>query len=515
MENSGNDDKKYTKYYLNNSEITQSLQGLAILNRNVTVYIKEKIVVNSLENSKKKVKLISGGGSGHEPAHSGFVCDGFLSACVCGEIFASPSYKNILKAIQIVEPESIGVLLLVKNYSGDVINFRLAMQSARQKGISVEMLVVDDDIAIKSESESFNSKRGLCGISLLYKILGGLSNSGFGLAELVKIGAEIISNTYTLNTSMNICNPPFSFARDYLSDDECEIGLGIHGEKGMMIVKFEKLDDILEKMLKTFEVNSPGLGLTTTKDNKEVVLVLNNLGSVTDIEMAAITYNLLNCLKKVNPGLVVLRLIHGKIMTSLDMKGFSLTFLDLTNTCLGLTEKDAKAMILESIDNGSHPEWRVVVKSDNDNYSKLGFYYDVVRTGSNTDSEVVENKAIDSKIGGLILSVLKQLMGKTDYLNQLDKTVGDGDLGISLGIACEYIIKNMRALDFDNQTQDSFIRLGELIADSYGGTSGPLFASFCFKISEDLKNNYSETTTREVWLSALLKGIKASKFMKP
>lgn len=277
----------------------------------------EQIVIRK---SKKigKVALISGGGSGHEPAHAGYVGYGMLDAAVCGEIFTSPSASSVYSAIKAVDAGK-GVLLIIKNYSGDVMNFEMAAEMAEMEGIKVRKLIVDDDIAVQNSTYTIG-RRGIAGTVLVHKILGAAAELGFDLDSLVSLGEKVVKNLKTMGMALKPCTV---FSTGKLSfdieDDEVEIGLGIHGEPGTERVKMQNANKFTEllfkKLLNEFEYK---------KDDKFVVLV-NGLGETTLIELFIINNHLQDLLKENN--MVAYKTFVGNYMTSLDMGGFSITLL--------------------------------------------------------------------------------------------------------------------------------------------------------------------------------------------
>ncbi|MDB4941554.1 MAG: Dihydroxyacetone kinase, ATP-dependent, partial [Labilithrix sp.] len=269
-----------------------------------------KVVVRT-DADPAHVAVISGGGSGHEPAHAGFVGDGMLTAAVCGEIFASPSVDAVLAAILAVTGEG-GCLLVVKSYTGDRLNFGLAAEKARALGLAVEMVVVGDDIAIAGAAQP----RGLAGTLLVHKVAGHLARSGASLAEVKAAAERVAAGARTLGVSLSGVHIPGQPGEDRLAADELEIGLGIHGEPGAEKAKVMPMRELAVTLARRLEASLPG-------DAGAVALMINDLGGVPPVEMAVAARDVLQALTR------EVALVFGpeRLMTSLDMKGLSVTLL--------------------------------------------------------------------------------------------------------------------------------------------------------------------------------------------
>ena len=257
-----------------------------------------------------KVALISGGGSGHEPAHAGFVGHGMLDAAVCGEIFTSPGADKVYNAIKTVDGGK-GVLLIIKNYSGDIMNFEMAGEMAQAEGINVKQVVVDDDIAVENSTYTVG-RRGIAGTIFVHKILGAAA------------GNKVVKNLKTMGMSLKACTVFTTGKESFeIADDEVEIGLGIHGEPGTQREKMATANEFTEKLFEKIYAESD-----VQKGDRFAVLV-NGLGETTLIELFIINNHLQDLLK--DKGVEVAKTLVGNYMTSLDMGGFSITLLKLDN----------------------------------------------------------------------------------------------------------------------------------------------------------------------------------------
>lgn len=277
-------------------------------------------VVKRKNKKEGKVALISGGGSGHEPSHAGFVGYGMLDAAVAGEVFTSPSADKVYEAIKAIDSGN-GVLLIIKNYSGDVMNFEMAAEMAGMEGINVKKIIVNDDIAVENSTYTVG-RRGIAGTVLVHKMVGAAAEKGYSLDELEVLGNKVISRTKTMGMSLKPCMVPTTGKLSFeLPEDEVEIGLGIHGEPGTHREKMQDanahVDYLLDKILKESDLS----------ENDEVAVLVNGLGETTLIELYIINNRISEVLA--NKNIKVYDTIVGNYMTSLDMGGFSITLVKL------------------------------------------------------------------------------------------------------------------------------------------------------------------------------------------
>lgn len=267
-----------------------------------------------------KVNLVSGGGSGHEPAHAGYVGYGMLDAAVAGEVFTSPSPDQILMGIKAVRSDK-GVLLIIKNYSGDIMNFEMAAEMAEMEDIHVEKVVVNDDIALENSTYT-TGRRGVAGTVLVHKITGAAAEDGCDLNEVKKIAEKTIKNVKTLGMSLGPCIVPASGKESFhLEDDEIEMGLGIHGEPGIHKEKLKTADEHVEYMMEKLLEEQKFSG------NEKTAVLINGLGATPLMELYIINRKVSEILK--NNNIEIAETIVGNYMTSLEMPGFSISLLKL------------------------------------------------------------------------------------------------------------------------------------------------------------------------------------------
>ena len=281
---------------------------------------------------KEKVALVSGGGSGHEPAHGGYVGTGMLDAAIAGAVFTSPTPDQVYEAIKAVDSGS-GVLLVIKNYTGDVMNFEMAKEMAEMEGIKVSTVVVNDDVAVENSTYTAG-RRGIAGTIFVHKIAGAKAETLASLEEVTAVAEKVIANVRSMGMALSSCIVPAAGKPNFtLGDNEVEIGMGIHGEPGTHREELRTSDEISEHMLNKI------LADITLESGDEVAVMVNGLASTPLMELYIVN-------KKVNEiltskGIKVHRTFVGEFMTSLEMAGFSISVLKLDEELKELL--DAKA----------------------------------------------------------------------------------------------------------------------------------------------------------------------------
>ncbi|OZT76466.1 dihydroxyacetone kinase subunit DhaK [Salinicoccus roseus] len=313
------------KKLINDKErfLSDMLDGLK--HRDPAIEVIEGTVVVRKDRKKKGVALVSGGGSGHEPAHAGYVAQGMLDAAVCGEVFTSPTPDKVLSAIKAVD-NGDGVLLVIKNYSGDVMNFEMAQEMAEAEGYRVASVVVRDDVAIDNEEQ----RRGVAGTVLVHKYAGYLAEQGVPLDDIVKKVQEMMTSLYSIGMALHPCLVPTTGEYGFdLSEDEMEIGIGIHGEKGISREKSKTVDKIVDRLLDE---------LFKYTDSSQMILMINGMGATPESELSIVTKYVMEAMDQ--RGVKVSKMLVGDYMTALDMQGFSLTVLEGEDEVITAIEAD-------------------------------------------------------------------------------------------------------------------------------------------------------------------------------
>ena len=397
-----------------------------------------KVVVRS-DWDKSKVALVSGGGSGHEPAHASFVGKGLLSAAVCGDVFASPSVDAVLAGILAVTGKA-GCLLIVKNYTGDRLNFGLAAERARALGLDVSMVVVDDDIALPELPQA----RGVAGTLFVHKIAGALAENGASLIDITDAANTVIAGAISIGMSLDTCTIPGSPKAERVGEGKAELGLGIHGEPGVEQVAYTDAKTAVNQVVDK---------LATVMSSEPHVALVNNLGGTTPLEMSIITNELLKssiCAK--------LKYIIGPaaLMTSLDMRGFSVSLLPVN--------KDNEQLLFSEVE----PDvWPMIKKVQQAMVMPLPEGLTAIKAVPSSNNERRE----------FISRCCEILISHENELNALDAQSGDGDTGSTLATAARVMKASLDELPLADMTQ-LYRAISTQLSQTMGGSSGVLLAIF-------------------------------------
>jgi dihydroxyacetone kinase len=397
-----------------------------------------RVVIRS-DWTKSKVALVSGGGSGHEPAHAGFVGAGMLTAAVCGDIFASPSVDAVLAGILAVTGPA-GCLLIVKNYTGDRLNFGLAAERARAFGHKVSMVVVDDDIALPDLPQA----RGVAGTLFVHKIAGALAEQGADLDTVTKAAERVISGIRSIGMSLDTCTVPGSPKENRIPAGMAELGLGIHGEAGVEQIPYSDARQAIASVADKLAV--------TMSDGPHVAL-LNNLGGTSVLEMAVLASELM---KSKISGKIKLIVGPATLMTSLAMRGFSISVYEI--------KAEDEALLTKPCPIAA---WPGCVKL-------------VPETVLPLPDGLAPIKALPSPHAGtkaFLTACCNILIASEGDLNALDAKSGDGDTGSTLAGASRALLEAMDTLPLADHTQ-LYRAIGQELSQTMGGSSGVLLAIF-------------------------------------
>ncbi len=387
---------------------------------------------------KSKVSLISGGGSGHEPAHVGFVGEGMLTAAVCGEIFASPSVDAVLTAIHAVTGPA-GCLLIVKNYAGDRLNFGLAAEKARAEGLNVEMVIVADDIAIANAPRP----RGVAGTLFVHKIAGYAAERGLDLARVKAAAERAADAVQSIGIASTVCTIPGRATHERLPEGMAELGLGIHGEPGIERIPLPSANDAARLMTERF-----GAGPSSAP---ALAMIINNLGGMPAIEMSLVAKSVLETEIGRRTQFVI---GPAPLMTALDMRGFSISVLVLDRD---LTE----ALLAPTL----APAWPGVRSTA-----------PVSRVDSiESASAAAYAPSANPQVRRAVETVSTAIIAAEADLNLLDAKVGDGDTGTTMANAARAVLGTVDKLPLANDAQLAGA-LADTFAKGMGGSSGVLLS---------------------------------------
>ncbi|NKF08294.1 dihydroxyacetone kinase subunit DhaK [Clostridium gasigenes] len=308
------------------------LKGIEYAHPEYLKKIEEGNVLVRKNKSVNKVALVSGGGSGHEPAHAGYVGYGMLDGAACGEVFTSPTPDQVYEGIKAVD-NGKGVLLVVKNYTGDIMNFDMAKEMAEMEGIEVETVVVNDDVAVE-DSLYTAGRRGIAGTVFVHKIAGAMAENGADLLEVKRVAEKVITNVKSMGMALSSCIVPAAGKANFeLGEDEVEIGMGIHGEPGTHREKISTADSIVEHLMERILTNME------IEQGKEVAVMVNGLASTPFMELYIVNKKVHEILGERE--IKVHRTFVGEYMTALEMAGFSISILKLDEELKGLLDEKA------------------------------------------------------------------------------------------------------------------------------------------------------------------------------
>ena len=449
-------------------------------------FVEKFKIVKKKEINPDKVSLISGGGSGHEPAHAGFVGKGMLDCAVCGDVFASPSQIQVYNAIKECATDK-GVLLIIKNYSGDCMNFNNAADLAREEdGIKVDAVYVNDDIAVKDSLYTVG-RRGVAGTVFVHKIAGAAAEQGKSLEEVKAIANKVIANVRSFGFALSSCTPPAKGTPIFeIGEDEIEFGVGIHGEPGRKTEKLQTADQLAKRIVKDL------LDDLGAKKGDEVALLINGFGATPLMELYLFNNSVSNELEKA--GISIHKTLVGNYMTSIDMAGASVTILKVDSELKSLIDYPVSAPAL-SWGGAMSEQAEAAVEAMKAIAKALG-----VTPAEHTDAKAAdkaEKKAakaakkatvyevkgkpvVDETINTAAFVQIVEKMADVIIENEVpfcdaDK-MGDGDFGMS-------IAKGFKQLKKEWATRDkadigAFLKsCSEIIMEYCGGASGPIWGS--------------------------------------
>ncbi|KQQ81852.1 dihydroxyacetone kinase subunit DhaK [Aureimonas sp. Leaf324] len=462
--------------------VDEMLEGLCLAHPGLALLEGERVLVRADLAAFRDcghVALVSGGGSGHEPAHAGYVGEGLLTAAVCGDVFTSPSTDAVLAAIRAVGGAA-GVLLIVKNYTGDRLNFGLAAEIARGEGIPVEMVVVADDVALAASTETAG-RRGIAGTVLVHKVAGARAAEGATLAEVTAAAEKAIAGLGSMGVALSACTVPAAGKPGFeLGEREVELGLGIHGEAGVRRELLRPSRELTATLVERI-VAELSLGRDTP-----VALLVNNLGATPVMEMQIVARDAVAAAR--SHGLVIERLWTGTFLTALDMAGCSVSLLRADPDTLRLLDAPAAAPAWPG--RGAGPlgrEGPIVVASPRREGQDL-------RPGDGARTVAILTRAAE------------RLIAEEGRLTALDQTVGDGDLGLNLARGAE--VAMAEATGWTGADAASILRaLSGSLRRSVGGTSGALYAAGLLRAARALDGIAAPTSTD--WAEAFREGTDA------
>jgi triose/dihydroxyacetone kinase / FAD-AMP lyase (cyclizing) len=458
------------------------LQGLTVLQPGCIRLPGHKVLFHAEQARERHVAVLSGGGSGHEPAHAGYIGAGMLSAAVAGEVFTSPSSDSIFAAIKAVAGKP-GALLVVKNYTGDRLNFGLAAEMARAEGIPVEMIIVDDDVALKG-TEQATGARGLAGTVFIHKVVGAAAAEGRNLAELTTIGKEAIESLATMGVSFSAGTSPSVGRPSFeLGEHEMELGLGIHGEPGVKRMPLQPANELTETLLTAI--------LQQGKFSRQVAVMVNNLGATTAMELAIVSRQALSFLE--GKGFTVERIFAETFLSSLDMAGISISVLGLNEDRLRWIDAATTAPAWPNVgkQRPGRPAAPMTIEVSTGVTSPAGH-------GAQTETGRKAQRAIEA--------ACQVLIAAEGELTEMDRVTGDGDLGASMARAARAVQDAVSSYPLDD-IPATLKALGHILRRELGGSSGPLYGVLFLRCGSVLEGFGAIGLAQ--WAEALEQGCRA------
>ena len=416
------------------------------------------------EVKQRQVSVISGGGSGHEPAMGGYIGEGGLTAAVAGGVFASPSVYEILCAIRAATGPH-GALVIIMNYTGDRLNFGLACEQARNEGYAVELVIVSDDCALLERDEDrIVGPRGVAGTVLVHKIAGAAAAAGASLAEVAAIARETSDSAGTVGVALEVCTIPGQEPSDRLAATEIELGLGIHGEPGTEVLPAQPVDGLVDRMVGMIQswagdgAQSPPLSITS---GDSACLLVNNLGATPPMELYIVARRAIKTLS--DRGVEVPRVYIGSFMTSLNMPGMSLTLLKLP------ADGAARETTLARLDSPTTaPGWvpaaprvptaPVQVPPSN-----------AIGDGGTPPGPAI-SAAAAAGLRSAITAAAEAVVAAEDQLTEWDRVAGDGDAGITFRRGAEQVLADVSEYIVDHPCA-ALEQIADSIREAQGGTS--------------------------------------------
>ncbi|MBN9068643.1 MAG: dihydroxyacetone kinase subunit DhaK [Rhizobiales bacterium] len=460
--------------------VREMLEGAALLNPGVALLANENVIVRAdlPQPNDRKVAVLSGGGSGHEPAHAGFVGEGMLTAAIAGDVFTSPSTDAVLGAIRAVSGPA-GAVLIVKNYTGDRLNFGLAAELARAEGIPVEVVLVSDDVALR-ETVPTDRRRGIAGTVLVHKVAGAAADQGMSLDEVAGLARQVAGDVVSMGISLGACTLPAVGKPGFiLADDEIEVGLGIHGEQGVSRMPIGPVDGLCSLILDTMNADRPFVAGT------KFAVVVNGLGTTPPMELSIVARSTIRQLR--DRGVTAERAWAGTFMSALDMPGFSLSILPLNDALKNLLDAPTTASAWPRGGAvNTDPVRSVIVATE-------------------TFADLAEPSTQGRLIFECARAAANALIATEPELTELDRIAGDGDLGTSMKRGGEAILA-MPVSSFATPA-DGLANIGNVLRRVIGGSSGPFYATGFLRAARELAD-LDEPKMRD-WANAFSAGVAA------
>ncbi|KAI9755080.1 MAG: hypothetical protein M4579_004419 [Chaenotheca gracillima] len=500
--------------------VLSSLRSLTQSNPSVALDEDSKVVYQ--QQQQQVVSLISGGGSGHEPAFAGYVGKGLLSAAVAGTIFASPGSQQVGRAIEIVEGtkgkgKGSGVLVVVMNYTGDVLNFGMGVEKAKASGLDAEMVVVGDDVGVGRSQGGKVGRRGIAGTVFVVKIAGALAATGAPLDAVHNLALLTSENVVSVGASLDHVHvpgraPPDPNSDEVLASGEVEIGMGIHNEPGSHRVKTDLVGLVKTMLSQLLDQSDKDRAFLQISQKDQIVLLVNNLGGVSMLELGGVTAEVTAQLKK-TWSIEPVRVLSGTFMTSLNGLGFSISLLRVTDTGLG----SGKGM-LDLLDAGADAAGWSSAALSKEAWTSRPASTGAKPQGGDDDVKPSNIKMDPSRAKAALTAGLQALIKAEPEVTKYDTVAGDGDCGVGLKRGAEAILQLLSGSGLSEDAVVSVSRIAQVVEKSMDGTSGALYSIFLNALASSLRLQSKSSATdvsAAVWSAALVESMRSLKKYTP
>lgn len=459
-------------------------------------FIQKYKIIKKKDIDNNKVTLISGGGSGHEPAHAGYVGKGMLDAAVCGDVFASPSQVQVYQALKATASKK-GTLIIIKNYSGDMMNFKNAGFLAKDDGLAVDYVKVEDDIAVQDSLYTVG-RRGVAGTVFVHKCAGAAAEKGNDLKQVKRIAQKAADNVRSIGFAFSSCTVPAAGKPTFeISEGEMEFGVGIHGEPGIKRENIMTADELAERMV-------PSLLKELSVNDEEISVMINGFGSTPLQEL----YLFNNAVAKVlaEKNISVYRVFVGNFMTSIDMLGASVSFLKMDDELKEMLDFPSDAPGFKVSGPVGRPVYHELEFGREDNRN-VSFAADTSKT-----DHVANKKTLSLDETVFLVDKMAEIVIENEQpWCELDSHAGDGDFGQSVAKGFRQVKREWNEIisDHMNDIGDFIDAVSMVIMENCGGASGPIWGS-AFRAAGRSTCGKKELSVKDIaqMLQAAVKGVQ-------
>ncbi|KAL4942033.1 hypothetical protein BDV06DRAFT_193148 [Aspergillus oleicola] len=485
--------------------VDQMCKSLARQNPGLRYDSTNRVVFRPINEETSKVSVISGGGSGHEPAHAGYVGEGMLDAAVCGKIFASPNFDQIMSALDRVATPH-GILVIVKNYTGDRLNFGLAAETFQaQTGTPVRLVTMADDVSVPRSRGKMVGRRGIAGVVLVHKVSGAAAARKLALPEIAGIAQHVADNTATIGCSLDFCSVPGVTVDQVVPSDTIELGMGIHNEPGAQRISPQPdIKELVGQMLKLLlDETNPEHGFLAfdqvPREQAKVVLLVNNLGGISVLELQAIANIALESLKA-EYGITPVRIYVNTYLTALDAPGFSITLSNLSSGT-SISDENLLSLLDEPVKisswSPSQPPAEALQEVDATETQSL-------QAQSPGNGETIAYD--EANLKAILDAILSEVKLQESLMTNYDTLMGDGDCGTTLlagaQAASAVTQKTSAGQEHPPDFSQEMIKIATSVRSAMGGTSGALYGIFLSSFLSGIKENHRQLKSIDIKLFA-------------